>query len=51
MPSTTSALRLIPTPQKARFIDHNRKTYSSDRVYTISIMEEETAPFLFAARF
>jgi hypothetical protein len=51
MSSATSALKLIPTPQKARFIDHNHKTYSRDRVYTISIMEEETAPLLFAARF
>ena len=49
--SDTSSLRLIPTPQNAQFVDGNHKTYSRDKVYTISVMEQETAKLRFAARY
>ena len=47
--SDTSSLKLIPTPQNAQFVDGNHKTYSRDKVYTISVMEQETAKLRFAA--
>lgn len=46
-----SSLKLIPTPQKARFIDGNLKIFSQDKVYTVSIMEEETEKLRFAAQY
>ena len=49
--SDTSSLKLIPTPQNAQFVDGNHKTYSRDKVYTISVMEQETAKLRFAARY
>ena len=46
-----NALKIIPTPQKIRHFDAGRKTYARDRVYTLCIMEEQTAKLLFAAEY
>ncbi len=48
---TTNALKIIPTPQKVRRLDSARKIYARDRVYTLCIMEEQTAKLLFAAEY
>ena len=49
--SDTRSLKLIPTPQNAQFVDGSHKTYSRDKVYTISVMAQETAKLRFAARY
>jgi len=44
-------LNLIPTPHKLRLGGGNPKTYTTDRVYTISLMEDESEKLLFTANY
>ena len=44
-----NALKIIPTPQKFRRFDAGWKIYARDRVYTLCIMEEQTAKLIIAA--